>query len=278
MIEMLVYGKQLREEMKAGIKQQAAQLPIKLAIVKIGDDKASQAYVNSLVNFGQEVGIPVVTVCLEKHITQAEAEQAIRELNQDPDITGIMVQKPLPGHINDNTLIQTVDYHKDVEGLHYYNLGRLLANDPGVCPSTPKAIMTMLKANKVDLTGKKVTIVGRSTIVGSPLAVMMTAQHATVTLCHSRTRNLEQETRAADIVVAAVGKPWFITADMVSEGCIIMDAGINVDESGSIRGDVHPKAAARASIASAVPGGIGVITVAELFDNLLILASQPSRN
>lgn len=275
---MLVYGKQLREEMKAGIKQQAAQLPIKLAIVKIGDDKASQAYVNSLVNFGQEVGIPVVTVCLEKHITQAEAEQAIRELNQDPDITGIMVQKPLPGHINDNTLIQTVDYHKDVEGLHYYNLGRLLANDPGVCPSTPKAIMTMLKANKVDLTGKKVTIVGRSTIVGSPLAVMMTAQHATVTLCHSRTRNLEQETRAADIVVAAVGKPWFITADMVSEGCIIMDAGINVDESGSIRGDVHPKAAARASIASAVPGGIGVITVAELFDNLLILASQPSRN
>jgi methylenetetrahydrofolate dehydrogenase (NADP+)/methenyltetrahydrofolate cyclohydrolase len=189
-----------------------------------------------------------------------------------------MVQKPLPGHINDNTLIQTVDYHKDVEGLHYYNLGRLLANDPGVCPSTPKAIMTMLKANKVDLTGKKVTIVGRSTIVGSPLAVMMTAQHATVTLCHSRTRNLEQETRAADIVVAAVGKPWFITADMVSEGCIIMDAGINVDESGSIRGDVHPKAAARASIASAVPGGIGVITVAELFDNLLILASQPSRN
>ena len=275
---MLVYGKQLREEMKEGIKQQAAQLPIKLAIVKIGDDKASQAYVNSLVNFGQEVGIPVVTVCLEKHITQAEAEQAIRELNQDPDITGIMVQKPLPGHINDNTLIQTVDYHKDVEGLHYYNLGRLLANDPGVCPSTPKAIMTMLKANKVDLTGKKVTIVGRSTIVGSPLAVMMTAQHATATLCHSRTRNLEQETRAADIVVAAVGKPWFITADMVSEGCIIMDAGINVDESGSIRGDVHPKAAARASIASAVPGGIGVITVAELFDNLLILASQPSRN
>jgi len=271
---MLVYGKQLREEMKERIKQQATQLPMKLAIVKIGNDKASQSYVNGLIKFGKEVGIPVVTICLDGQVTQVEAQQAIMELNQDPDITGIMIQKPLPEHINDNRLMQTVDYNKDVEGLHYYNLGKLLAKDPGVCPSTPKAIMTMLRANEVDLTGKKVTIVGRSTIVGSPLAVMMTAENATVTLCHTRTRNLEMETRAADIVVAAVGKPWFINADMVSEGCIIMDAGINVDESGSIRGDVHPEAAARAKIASAVPGGIGMITVAELFDNMVILGSQ----
>lgn len=271
---MLVYGKELREEMKKCIKQQAMQLPLQMAILKIGNDKASQSYVNGLVNFGKEVGIPVKTIYLDEHGTQAEARQIIIDLNHDPDITGIMIQKPLPAHIDDNSLLHTIDYHKDVEGLHYYNLGKLLAKEPGVCPSTPKAIMTMLRANQVDLTGKKVTIVGRSTIVGSPLAVMMTAQDATVTLCHTRTRRLEQETRAADIVVAAVGKADFITADMVSDGCIIMDAGINVDDSGAIHGDVHPEAAARARIASAVPGGIGMITVAELFDNLVTLGGQ----
>ncbi|MGI6434224.1 MAG: bifunctional 5,10-methylenetetrahydrofolate dehydrogenase/5,10-methenyltetrahydrofolate cyclohydrolase [Syntrophomonadaceae bacterium] len=275
---MLVYGKELREEIKARIKRQATQTPMQMAVLKIGADKASQSYVNGLVNFGEEVGIPVEVIYLDEKCTLQAARQVVSGLNRRPEVTGIMIQKPLPPQIDDNTLLHTIDYHKDVEGLHYYNLGKLLANEPGVCPSTPKAIMTMLAANQIDLSGKKVTIVGRSTIVGSPLAVMMTARDATVTLCHTKTRDLEAETRAADIVVAAVGKAGFITADMVSEGCIIMDAGINVDDSGAIHGDVHPEAAARASIASAVPGGIGVITVAELFDNLITLRLQNAQD
>lgn len=275
---MLVYGKELREEIKARIKRQAAQTPMQMAVVKIGADKASQSYVNGLIKFGEEVGIPLEVIYLDENCTLQAARQVIIDLNKRPEITGIMIQKPLPPQINDNTLLHTIDYHKDVEGLHYYNLGKLLANEPGVRPSTPKAIMTMLAANQIDLSGKKVTIVGRSTIVGRPLAVMMTARDATVTLCHTRTRQLEAETRTADIVVAAVGKAGFITADMVSEGCIIMDAGINVDENGAILGDVHPGAAARASIVSAVPGGIGMITVAELFDNLITLRLQNTQD
>lgn len=271
---MLVYGKEIREQMKTRIKAQAEAAPMQMAILKIGGDKASQSYVNGLVNFGKDTGIPVEVILRDEQCTQAEAEQIIRDLNRNPNITGIMIQKPLPPHIDDNRLLDAIDYHKDVEGLHYYNLGKLLVKEPGVRPSTPKAVMTMLEANGVELSGKKVTIVGRSAIVGSPLAVMMTARDATVTLCHTRTRNLAAETRAADIIVAAVGKAHLLTADMVSEGCVIMDAGINVDENGTIHGDVHPQAAAKASLASAVPGGIGMITVAELFDNLLTLRKQ----
>lgn len=268
---MLVYGKEIRETIKARILRQALQTPMRMAVVKIGSDKAAQSYTNGLVNFGTEAGVPVEVIDLAENCTMQAARHAVSNLNSRPEITGIMIQKPLPPQINDNELLHAIDCQKDVEGLHYYNLGRLMANEPGVCPSTPKAIMTMLAANHIDLTGKKATIVGRSTIVGSPLAVMMTARDATVTLCHTKTLRLDDETRAADIVVAAAGKAGFITADMVSEGCVIMDAGINVDESGAIHGDVHPEAAARASIASAVPGGIGVITVAELFDNLITL-------
>ncbi len=271
---MLVYGKELREQMKARIKAQAEMLPMQMAILKIGDDKASQSYVNSLVNFGRDTGIPVEVIRLDEQCTQAEACRVIQELNSNPDITGIMIQKPLPPHIDDNRLMHTIDYNKDVEGLHYYNLGKLLTKAPGVRPSTPKAVMSMLAANGVEISGKKVTIVGRSIIVGHPLAAMMTAQDATVTLCHTRTRDLAAETRAADIIVAAVGQANLITAEMVSAGCVIMDAGINVDDSGAILGDVHPEAKGKASIASAVPGGIGMITVGELFDNLLTLKLQ----
>lgn len=274
MEQMLVYGKEIREEMKARIKQAAALHAMKMAIVKIGEDKSSQAYVNGLIKFGQEVDIPVEVIYLPETCSEGDAIAVIEGLNSDPSITGIMIQKPLPDQIDDNRLLHTIDRLKDVEGLHYYNLGKLLARETGVRPSTPKAVLTMLRANHIELTGKKVTIVGRSTIVGTPLAVMMMDADATVTLCHSRTRNLAEETVTADIVVAAVGKAGFITPDMVKAGAIIMDAGINVDEAGKIVGDVHPEAAAMASIASAVPGGIGVITVAELFDNLVVLGNS----
>ncbi len=269
---MLIYGKELRERMKASIKEQAASLAMQMAIVKIGDDKASQSYVNSLVNFGKDTDIMVEVIYLNEQCTQADAEQVIADLNRNPAVTGIMIQKPLPLHIDDNSLLNSIDYHKDVEGLHYYNLGKLMAKAPGVRPSTPKAVMTMLKAHGVELSGKKVAIVGRSTILGSPLAVMMTARDATVTLCHTQTRDLAAETRAADIIIAAAGKAHLLTADMVTEGCVIIDAGINVDKSGAIQGDVHPQAAAKARLASAVPGGVGMITVAELFDNLVMLS------
>lgn len=273
---MLIYGKEIRELIKERIRQSAANIRMEMVVIQVGDDQPSQVYVNSIRRFADEVGVAVDVYNLSASITQLQVEKLIRELNEDPNITGIMIQKPLPEHLDANQLINMIHYSKDVEGIHNFNLGKLISRQEGVKPSTPKAIVRMLKDHNIPIEGKKVTIVGRSTIVGNPLAVMMTSEDGTVTLCHSRTVDLDQETRSADILIAALGRKNFITADMVKEGAVIIDAGINFDEQGKMFGDVDEAAKAKASIASAVPGGVGVITVAELFDNLCILAETNS--
>jgi len=269
---MLIYGKEIRESIKEQLKLTAPKYGVAMAIIQVGDEGPSAAYINGIKNFARDVGIEVTIMNFAEDISQSDLLDSIDNLNLDDRITGIMLQKPLPAHINADLIVNSIDYHKDVEGIHPFNLGKLLTKEPGVKPTTPKAVIRMLKDHNINIEGKKVTIVGRSTILGGPLAVMMTAENGTVTVCHTRTRDLPQEIRNADIIIAAMGKMNFITADMVTENSIIIDAGINFDENGKMQGDVHPDARAKAKVASAVPGGVGVITVAELFDNLLILA------
>jgi methylenetetrahydrofolate dehydrogenase (NADP+)/methenyltetrahydrofolate cyclohydrolase len=271
---MLIYGKEIREKVKATVQLAAAQKKMAMTILQVGDEGPSASYINGIRNFARDVNIEANIMHFAADVSEAELLQKIEELNQDPAITGIMIQKPLPSHINDNMLVNAMDYRKDVEGIHPFNLGRLLTKEPGVKPTTPKAVIRMLQDHNIAIEGQKVTIVGRSAILGGPLAVMMTAENATVTVCHTRTRDLSQEIRNADIVIAAMGKMHFIAAEMVNENTVIIDAGINFDAHGKMQGDVHPDARDKARIASAVPGGVGVITVAELFDNLRILAEQ----
>lgn len=270
---MLIYGNNIRDEIKAQIKQFALNTRMNMVVIQVGADQPSQVYVKSIKRFAEEIGVAVDVYNLSAMAPQMQIARLIKDINGDPDVTGLMIQKPLPAHLDANYLINLIDPCKDVEGIHNFNLGKLISREAGVKPSTPKAIIRMLKEHQIPIEGRKVTIVGRSTIVGNPLAVMMTGEDGTVTLCHSRTADLAQETRSADILVAALGRKDFITADMVKEGGVIIDAGINFDENGKMYGDVSEEAKAKAGIASAVPGGVGVITVAELFDNLRILAA-----
>lgn len=271
---MLIYGKEIRERIKARVKEQADITPMAMAIIQVGDNEASRLYVRSIEKFGFDVGIKVELFNYPDDTSHETLAGKIEQLNLAPEFTGIMLQTPLPSGLNYGHLVNSIVWHKEVEGLHNYNLGRLLSREEGVKPSTPKAVMSILKGHGVDMDGQKVTIVGRSLVVGSPLAVMMTRENATIRLCHSHTHDLAEETRGADIVVVAVGKPNLITADMVKDECVIIDVGINFDENGQVIGDVSDAAKARARLASAVPGGIGVLTVAELFDNLCILKRQ----
>ncbi|HHV15692.1 MAG TPA: bifunctional 5,10-methylenetetrahydrofolate dehydrogenase/5,10-methenyltetrahydrofolate cyclohydrolase [Gelria sp.] len=271
---MIIYGREIREKIKEEVARTAKNIPMGMVVIQIGDDKSSQAYVNGIKKFGDETGVKVEIASLSVGISQEDAIKHIQKINQDPGVNGIMLQTPLPPHLDIAVLVNAIDYHKDVEGIHNYNLGKLISKQEGVKPATPKAVISMLKHYDIPIEGKKVCIVGRSAILGSPLAMMMSSENGTITLCHSRTKNLEDEIRSADILVAALGKANYITPDMVSEDSVIIDVGINFDENGRMVGDVHEESKAKARIASAVPGGVGLITVAELFDNLRILSQN----
>lgn len=271
---MLIYGTEIRERLKAGIMEQARTKLMSMAIIQVGANEASRLYVRSIQRFGDDVGIAVKLLQFPAETSEPQLAEVIEELNRDTALTGIMLQTPLPAELNYGQLINAIAWQKDVEGIHNYNLGRLLSREEGVKPSTPKAVISILKGHGVDMDGQTVTIVGRSIVVGSSLAVMMTRENATVRLCHSHTRDLAGETSTADILVVAVGKPNLITPDMVKADGVIIDVGINFDENGHVIGDVSNEAKAKARLASAVPGGIGTLTVAELFDNLCILRRQ----
>ncbi|MGI5912340.1 MAG: bifunctional 5,10-methylenetetrahydrofolate dehydrogenase/5,10-methenyltetrahydrofolate cyclohydrolase [Syntrophomonadaceae bacterium] len=268
---MLIYGDKIRENIKKTVAQAAQQMTMSMVVIRIGGDKSSQSYINGIKKFGDETGVKVEIANLPATISQEAALKYIEELNRDPGVKGIMLQTPLPVHLETSVLANAVDYKKDVEGIHNYNLGKLISKQNGIQPATPKAVIDMLKHYNVEIEGQKVCIVGRSSILGSPLAMMMSSENGTVTLCHSRTRNLANETRRADIVIAAVGKANFIKPEMVSEESVLIDVGINFDEQGNMVGDIHKEAKAKARMASAVPGGVGLITVAELFNNLRII-------
>jgi len=268
---VLIYGQEIQNRMQEEMQRYASGKHITMAVIQAGDNEASGVYIRSIRKYAAATGIDVEYRSFSENVAEEHIVKHITDLNHDDEVTGIMIQMPLPKHLNAGRLINAMDYRKDVEGIHNYNLGKLIGGEQGVAPSTPKAVMFLLRENKVPVAGRKVVIIGRSVIVGTPLAILMSRENATVTLCHSHTRNLAYETRAADILVTAAGKPGLITPDMVTEDTVVIDAGINVDASGRICGDVHEETCSRARLVSAVPGGVGVITVATLFDNLRIL-------
>lgn len=243
-----------------------------LAVILVGDDPASQTYVRSKSKACESLGIFSRTVLLPKEATQEELEEQLRLLNADDKIDGILLQLPLPKHLNEAAALQMIRPDKDADGFHLMNAGRLLTGVSGVQPCTPAGILYMLKSGGVPLAGKHAVVIGRSNIVGKPTALLLLYENCTVTVCHSRTENLPAITGQADILVSAVGKPRFVTADMVKDGAAVVDVGIN-RVGGKIVGDVDFDAVSeKAGFITPVPGGVGKMTIAMLMRNTVGLA------
>ena len=268
---MLLDGKLAAQVIKNKIAEETAKAKedITLAIIEVGEDQASQIYLANKQKVCEEVGIKTKVYMFGPNAAQKEIINLIKELNQDKTINAIMVQSPLPNHIDEETVLKTVDPMKDVDGLSIQNQGRLLKKLPCVVPATAQASISLLKVNNIDIAGKNVVVVGRSTIVGKPLALLFLNENATVTIAHSRTQNLKEVTKKADILAVAVGKPKFITADMVKKDAVVVDVGIN-RLNGKMCGDVDFESVSQvASYISPVPGGVGPVTTAILLQNVI---------
>lgn len=241
-----------------------------LAVIRVGDDPASAAYVRSKTKACEEVGIASRQLSFPTAVSQDELTESIQSLNRDSSIHGILVQLPLPKHLDERRVLELVDSSKDVDGFTFTSIGRLVESQPGFVPCTPAGILELLDREHIEIAGKRAVVVGRSEIVGKPVAVLLLHRHATVTICHSRTGDLAAETRRADILVAAVGRPRMLTGPMVKPGAVVVDVGINrVD--GRLVGDVDfDSVAPIASAITPVPGGVGPMTVAMLLRNTLL--------
>ncbi len=262
-------GKALAERVRAEVKEEVAELgELGLATVLVGDDAASQIYIRRKHEAAQEVGIQATDVRLPEETTQDELLERITELNGDSSVHGLLVQLPLPDHLDEAAIIRAVDPAKDVDGLHPLNAGQLYLGRPLLVSATPVGIMALLAEYDIELTGAKAVVVGRSDIVGKPVAHLLLQQHATVTICHSRTRDLERETLDADVLVVAVGHPALVTADMVKGGATVVDVGMNRTDAG-LSGDVDPAAMEVAGHMTPVPGGVGPMTIASLLGNTI---------
>jgi methylenetetrahydrofolate dehydrogenase (NADP+)/methenyltetrahydrofolate cyclohydrolase len=247
-----------------------------LAVILVGDDAASVAYVRSKTRACEDVGIASRQITFPRFISQDELSDSIRSLNLDGGVHGILVQLPLPAHLDERAALETVDPAKDVDGFTYANIGRLVENRARFVPCTPAGILDLLDREKIEIVGRHAVVVGRSEIVGKPVAMLLLHRHATVTLCHSRTADLAVETRRADILVAAAGRPRLITGPMVKPGAVVIDVGINRVEH-KLVGDVDfDSVAPVASAITPVPGGVGPMTVAMLLRNT-VLAFELSR-
>ena len=245
-----------------------------LAVILVGNDPASEIYVRNKGKGCEETGMLSRTIRLEADTDQARLEQEIEQLNRDPAIHGILVQLPLPAHLDARSALAKILPEKDVDGFHLINAGRLMTGTEGVIPCTPKGTLYMMQHAGIELEGKEAVVVGRSNIVGKPMAMLLLQENCTVTVCHSRTRDLAEHTRRADILVAAIGKPGFITREMVKEGAVVIDVGVNrVD--GKVCGDVDFEGVSQvASWITPVPGGVGKMTIAMLLQNTLEAAER----
>ena len=279
---VILSGKELSEKLTQQQKQRVAELKARgiypgLAVVLVGEDPASTIYVRNKGIACETIGIYSETIRLPGDISQQQLEDTIQRLNEDKKISGILVQLPLPEGLNEEAALARILPEKDVDGFHLMNAGKLFTGQEGVIPCTPKGILYMLKDAGIALKGKEAVIIGRSNIVGKPAAMLLLQEHCTVTLCHSRTRDLQSHTRRSDILVAAIGKPRFVTADMVKPGAAVMDVGINrVD--GKVVGDVDYEPVSRvAGYITPVPGGIGKMTISMLMENTLEAACRQGR-
>ena len=270
-------GKALAAQVKGCVREEAAKLPRQpgLAVILVGEDPASQVYVNGKEKDCTECGIRSFSHRLPAETSQEELLALVRELNGDPAVDGILCQLPLPKGLDEETVINAIAPDKDVDCFHPFNVGRMSIGEPVFLPCTPAGVMEMLRAYDIPVKGKNCVVLGRSNIVGKPMAMLLTQADGTVTVCHSKTEHLEEFTRKADILVSAVGKTRFVTADMVKDGAVVIDVAMNRDENGRLCGDVdfaglEPKV----SYITPVPGGVGPMTRAMLMENILTAAKQ----
>ena len=281
MSAVVIDGRSVAAAWKSEIQKQTAGLIEQgitphLAVVLVGENAASKVYVRNKENACIKAGIRSTVIRLEESCTQQELEDTVRALNEDESVHGILVQLPLPRHLDESAVLRLIDPDKDVDGFHAMNSGRLMNGQPAFVPCTPLGVMKLLEAYDIPVRGKHAVVIGRSNIVGKPMAMLLLAADATVTVCHSRTQDLAQITRQADILVAAVGRPGFVTGDMVKRGAVVIDVGINRVESGLV-GDVAPEVAETAAYLTPVPGGVGQMTIAMLLHNTLEAARKHGR-
>ena len=260
-------GAALAAKIRAELREEVAELgEIGLATILVGDDPASQIYIRLKHEAAEAAGIQAIDKRLPPDTGQDEVEALVRELNEDESIDGILVQTPLPGQIDEPSVMRAIDPIKDVDGLHPLNAGQLFFGAPTFAPATPLGIMRLLAEYGVQLSGARAVVVGRSLIVGRPVALLLLHENATVTICHSRTDDLARQTLDADVLVVAAGLPGIVTAEMVKAGAAVVDVGINRTEAGLV-GDVDPGAAEIAALMTPVPGGVGPMTIAMLLQN-----------
>lgn len=271
----IIDGKQISLDIKNELKEKVAKykeqgIEITLAVVKVGNDPASAVYVRNKEKACEYVGINSKTLALPEETTEEELLNVVKKLNEDKNVNGILVQLPLPKHIDESKVLLTIDSTKDVDGFHPVNVGKMVIGEDTFLPCTPAGIIEMIKRTDIDIEGKECVVIGRSNIVGKPMAMLMLKENATVTIAHSRTKDLKEVTKRADIIVAAIGKAKFVTADYVKEGAVVIDVGMDRDENGKLCGDIDFESVSKvASAITPVPGGVGPMTVTMLLVNCL---------
>lgn len=274
----LIDGKAVAAKVRAEIALEVESLAKKcvkpgLAVVIAGDDPASRTYVNNKKKACGEVGIYSEEYALPATVSQQELMKLICKLNEKKDISGILVQSPLPNGLDEEAVVEAIDPVKDVDAFHPSNVGRIMIGNFHFLPCTPAGVMELLQSEAIDVTGKNCVVIGRSNIVGKPMAMLLLHKNATVTICHSKTQNLKELCKNADILISAVGKPKFVTADMVKPGAVVVDVGINRNENGKLCGDVDfENVRELASYITPVPGGVGPMTIAMLLKNTVTAA------
>lgn len=268
----LISGKVISAQVKDELKEKVAaeKIDVCLAVILVGNDPASSVYVGNKKKACDYIGVKSLSYELPEETTQEELLQLIKELNGREDVNGILVQLPLPKHIDEDLVIKTIDPRKDVDGFHPQSVGALSIGQKGFISCTPAGIIQLLKRSDIEIEGKECVIVGRSNIVGKPMALLMLRENATVTVCHSRTKDLKEVTKRADILIVAIGKPKFIDSSYVKDGAVVIDVGIHRMENGHLCGDVDfDSVEPKASAITPVPGGVGPMTIAMLMNNVV---------
>lgn len=269
----IIDGKQISKELKDELKEivteyQAQGIGITLAVIQVGNDKASSVYVGNKKKACEYIGIQSLSYELEENTTEEELLDLICKLNRDDKVNGILVQLPLPKHIDEDKVIETIDAKKDVDGFHPMSVGALSIGKKGFISCTPYGIIELLKRSNIDIDGKECVVIGRSNIVGKPMSMLLLRENATVTVAHSHTKNLKEVAKRADILIVAIGKPQFINHEYVKEGAVVIDVGIHRDENNKLCGDVdYEDVFQHVSAITPVPGGVGPMTIAMLMKN-----------
>lgn len=275
----IIDGKAISAEIRKEISEEVERMKAEtgrapgLAVIIVGEDPASQVYVRNKKKDCDETGINSIVHALPADTTEEELLALVHKLNKDETVDGIIVQLPLPKHLNSDLIINNIDVNKDVDAFHPYNVGKIMIGDYELLPCTPAGVMALLERSNIDVEGKNCVVLGRSNIVGKPQAMMLLHKNGTVTVCHSRTKNLKEICLTADILVVAIGRARFVTGDMIKEGAVVIDVGMNRDENGKLCGDAHFESCEKkASYITPVPGGVGPMTITMLMKNTFTAA------